>query len=62
VSRFGDRLHLVLDDPEREVESLQLLLSQAQLSLEGLRRVPHSLEDAFIGTVQRAQAREGGRR
>ncbi|WP_094554223.1 ATP-binding cassette domain-containing protein [Synechococcus sp. 1G10] len=59
VSRFGDRLHLVLDDPEREVEGLQLLLSQAQLSLEGLRRVPHSLEDAFIGTVQRAQAREG---
>ncbi len=60
VSRFGDRLHLVLDDPEREVEGLQLLLAQAQLSLEGLRRVPPSLEDAFIGTVQRARAREGG--
>jgi len=58
VSRFGDRLHLVLDDPEREIETLRPLLAQAQLSLEELRPVPQSLEDAFIGTVQRAQAPE----
>jgi ABC-2 type transport system ATP-binding protein len=61
VSRFGDRLHLVLDHPEREIDGLRPLLAQAQLSLEGLRRVPPSLEDAFIGTVQRAQARQGER-
>ncbi|AGY57571.1 ATP-binding cassette domain-containing protein [Gloeobacter kilaueensis] len=45
VSLFGDRLHVVLDDGERHLDQLQ--------ALGQTRPIPYSLEDAFIGMVQR---------
>ncbi|MBD1845312.1 ABC transporter ATP-binding protein [Cyanobacteria bacterium FACHB-63] len=54
VSIFADRLHVVIDHPE-EIELLRSRLIAANLSPTSLLPIPYSLEDAFIGVVQRAQ-------
>ncbi|BAU11631.1 ABC transporter [Leptolyngbya sp. NIES-3755] len=54
VSIFADRLHVVIDQPE-EIEELRSRLTAANLSPHSLLPIPYSLEDAFIGVVQRAQ-------
>jgi ABC-2 type transport system ATP-binding protein len=55
VSIFGDRLHVVLDNPHQEIPQMRSLLQEAQIELRSLRSIPFSLEDAFIGIVQRAE-------
>ena len=54
VSLFGDRLHIVLDQPDTEVSRLRSLLKTAAFDIQALQSVPFSLEDAFIGIMQRA--------
>lgn len=54
VSIFGDRLHIVLDDPKQELPQVESLLQQANLPLIETESMAFSLEDAFIGEVQRA--------
>ncbi len=54
VSIFGDRLHIVLDDPKQELPKVEALLQQANLPLIETEFMAFSLEDAFIGEVQRA--------
>ncbi|BAW97324.1 ABC transporter ATP-binding component [[Synechococcus] sp. NIES-970] len=56
VSIFGDRLHLVLDHPAEELDFIQQTLQQAGIEIYSQRPIPFTLEDAFIGTVQRAEA------
>ncbi len=56
VSIFGDRLHVVLDNPSVELPLLRSHLSEQNIQLFSDRPVPFSLEDAFIGTVQRSEA------
>ncbi|MGA1133498.1 MAG: ATP-binding cassette domain-containing protein [Prochlorotrichaceae cyanobacterium] len=58
VSIFGDRLHLVLDQPDQELEQVRHWLQQSQIDLQRIDPTPFSLEDAFIGIVQRAQQAE----
>ncbi|MFM7425069.1 MAG: AAA family ATPase, partial [Elainella sp.] len=61
VSIFGDRLHIVLDQPEAEIPKIQQLFQAHKtpdgqpLNLISLRPVPFSLEDCFIGIVQRVE-------
>lgn len=55
VSIFGDRLHLVLDDPDRDMATVQSWLRAAEIPVVSIRPIPFSLEDAFIGIVQRAE-------
>ncbi|MEL6325679.1 MAG: ATP-binding cassette domain-containing protein [Cyanobacteria bacterium J06626_23] len=55
VSLFGDRLHVVMDQPERDMPHLTSILKQAQIDILHVQPMPFSLEDAFIGIVQRAQ-------
>jgi ABC-2 type transport system ATP-binding protein len=55
VSIFGDRLHLVLDNPDSELREIRRLLQTAGITICSIRPIPFSLEDAFIGIVQRAQ-------
>ena len=55
VSIFGDRLHLVLDSPDQEIPQIETLLKSAKIKIDSLRPIPFSLEDAFIGIVQRLQ-------
>jgi ABC-2 type transport system ATP-binding protein len=50
ISTFGDRLHIVLDHPESQRQQLEKVLESFQPKL---RAIPFSLEDAFIGIVQR---------
>lgn len=56
VSIFADRLHVVIDHPE-EIEDLRSRLIAANLPPISLLPIPYSLEDAFIGVVQRVQAK-----
>ncbi|MEE3719446.1 ATP-binding cassette domain-containing protein [Tumidithrix elongata RA019] len=56
VSIFGDRLHIVLDNPNIELPQMRSHLEANQIQLFSDRPVPFSLEDAFIGTVQRTEA------
>lgn len=61
VSIFGDRIHLVLDHPDQDLPELTAYLQHyqfkdgSQLQVQSLRAIPFSLEDAFIGIVQRTQ-------
>ena len=55
VSIFGDRLHIVLDNPEFEIPQMRSILQTAQINIQLMRPIPFSLEDAFIGVVSRAQ-------
>ncbi|MEH2380335.1 MAG: ATP-binding cassette domain-containing protein [Nostoc sp.] len=55
VSIFADSLHVVLDHPEQEINQLTQLLEANQITINSLRTIPFSLEDAFIGIVQRSQ-------
>ena len=55
VSIFGDRLHLVLDNPNSEIPEIRQILQTAGIKIHSLRPIPFSLEDAFISIVQRAQ-------
>ena len=54
VSIFADRLHVVVDDPDRDIPNLRSRLDAANLTVHSLRPIPFSLEDAFIGVVQRS--------
>jgi len=56
VSIFGDRLHVVLDQPQAQLSQIQSLLQLEQLQIHSLRPIPFSLEDVFIGVVSRAEA------
>ncbi|MDP5018364.1 MAG: ABC transporter ATP-binding protein, partial [Dolichospermum sp.] len=53
VSIFANSLHIVLDNPETEISQVMQLLKSANFMVESLRPIPFSLEDAFIGIVQR---------
>ncbi|HEY9656204.1 MAG TPA: ABC transporter ATP-binding protein, partial [Crinalium sp.] len=55
VSIFADRLHVVVDDPDTEIPKLRDRLQAAKITVHSLRPIPYTLEDAFIGTVQRAE-------
>ena len=57
ISLFGDRLHLVLDHPEQELTQVRSQLQSSELELRSVRTIPFSLEDAFIGIVQRSNTR-----
>jgi ABC-2 type transport system ATP-binding protein len=56
VAIFGDRLHVVLDQPETDIPEVKAILAAAGIRLESLRSVPFSLEDAFISVVQRTES------
>ena len=53
VAIFGDRVHLVLDNVEENWSQVKQRLKEANLTLHSHRLIPFSLEDAFIGIVQR---------
>ncbi len=55
VAIFADRLHVVIDDPDGDPPRLRRRLEEAGLPPHDLRPIPRSLEDAFIGVVQRAR-------
>ncbi len=53
VSIFGDRLHIVLENLDSEIFQVYSILENSGIQIHSLRSIPFSLEDAFIGIVQR---------
>lgn len=57
VAIFADSLHLNLENPEEELKKINSALAQANIHVSSEREIPFSLEDAFIGIVQRASGK-----
>ncbi|MBW4669415.1 MAG: ATP-binding cassette domain-containing protein [Cyanomargarita calcarea GSE-NOS-MK-12-04C] len=55
ISIFADSLHVVLDDWEKELPQLRKLIESTNFTIYRIRPIRFSLEDAFIGIVQRTQ-------
>ncbi len=55
VARFADSLHLNLENPNEELPKITRQLQDANIKVISQREIPFSLEDAFIGIVQRSQ-------
>jgi ABC-2 type transport system ATP-binding protein len=55
VGLFGDRLHLVTDDPARGSEMVTGILRQEGIELRGIRQIEPSLEDVFVSVLGREQ-------
>lgn len=53
VSIFADSVHLVLDNPQSELDQIIKFCSEQNIECLSNRHLPFSLEDAFIGIVKR---------
>jgi ABC-2 type transport system ATP-binding protein len=58
VGLFGDRVHLVSQKPEDDLQEAQKIVVQAGLQISDIRTIEPSLEDVFISVV--AQGRQEG--
>jgi ABC-2 type transport system ATP-binding protein len=54
VAIFADKIHLNLDDPDKQWPQIHQKLTDNHVNVEQARPIRFSLEDAFIGIVQRA--------
>lgn len=52
---FGDGLHVAALEPAAAEAALRQALTEAGISIQRLRRITPSLEDAFISLIQRAE-------
>ncbi|HEY9683701.1 MAG TPA: ATP-binding cassette domain-containing protein [Oculatellaceae cyanobacterium] len=59
VAIFADSLHLNLENPDKELPAINDVLKQNKIKILNEREIPFSLEDAFIGIVQRASGKAG---
>ncbi|HEY9777760.1 MAG TPA: ATP-binding cassette domain-containing protein [Planktothrix sp.] len=59
VSIFAGSLHLNLENPDQELPQILAALQQGGVQVLSYRPVEFSLEDAFIGIVQRASGKAG---
>jgi ABC-2 type transport system ATP-binding protein len=51
VGLFGDRLHLVTDDPAQGAELVTGIIKRAGMELHGIRQIEPSLEDVFVSVL-----------
>jgi ABC-2 type transport system ATP-binding protein len=57
ISLFGDRLHVVVDaDPDPEIKRLASELRTTDINVLRAYETAYSLEDVFIGIVEKQQA------
>ncbi|MBX9722573.1 MAG: ATP-binding cassette domain-containing protein, partial [Candidatus Obscuribacterales bacterium] len=57
VAIFADSLHLNIENPELELAKIDANLRSHNINIISQREIPFSLEDAFIGIVQRASGK-----
>lgn len=57
VSVFADSLHVNLEDPDREMAPILDELNKQHVHIKSHQPIDFSLEDAFIGIVQRASGK-----
>ncbi len=62
VGLFGDRIHVVVEDPERGTGDVEAALRPAGLEVRAIRRVEPTLEDVFISVVARQNRGDGRER
>ena len=55
VGLFGDRVHLVAQEPEGDSEKVEKMIAGAGLTSLGIRPIEPSLEDVFISVVKSGQ-------
>jgi len=60
VSIFASNLHVLLDDSESELETVQSILKEAGCEPNSIRPIAFSLEDAFIDIVRNNGKRSKG--
>jgi len=51
VGLFGDRVHIVTDDPAAAASQAQGILTQASIKVEAIRQIEPSLEDVFVSVL-----------
>lgn len=51
VGLFGDRVHLITQEPERDSQAAEKMIGGAGLSFLGIRPIEPSLEDVFISVL-----------
>ncbi|MCC6362489.1 MAG: ABC transporter ATP-binding protein [Bryobacterales bacterium] len=51
ASLFGDRIHLVTREPERDAEEAERALTAAGLAVQGIRTIEPALEDVFVSVL-----------
>jgi len=56
VGLFGDRLHLVTDDPARMEALASEMLNKEGVEILNIRRIEPSLEDLFVSVLSREEA------
>lgn len=59
VGLFGDRVHLVTEDSERDSLAAEKMIGQAGLSCLGIRPIEPSLEDVFISVLGEKKMESG---
>ncbi len=55
VGLFGDRVHVVVEDPERGTAQATALLEKEGIELLGIRQIEPSLEDVFVSVLSRKE-------
>jgi ABC-2 type transport system ATP-binding protein len=58
VQRFGDRLDVLVADPERGEESVRNTLGRAGIQVESVKRSEPTLENAFVATLRQMRGRQ----
>lgn len=48
---FGDRVHVIVDPEDRGRASIESALAASGIEVQGLRRIPPSMEDVFIDRI-----------
>jgi ABC-2 type transport system ATP-binding protein len=51
VQIFGEDLHLLVSDPEREEQTIAESLTRKGIAVESIRRTEPSLEDVFVSRI-----------
>ncbi|MFI5174318.1 MAG: ATP-binding cassette domain-containing protein [Terriglobia bacterium] len=51
VGLFGDRIHVVAEDPESVIKQLEEVLQNGGLTLQGVRIIEPALEDVFVSVL-----------
>ncbi|KAF0219192.1 MAG: ABC-2 type transport system ATP-binding [Geobacteraceae bacterium] len=62
VGLFGDKLHVVTNDPQQAGTAVEKLFSQEGIPLLGIRVIEPSLEDVFVSVVTNEQGKADGYR
>jgi len=55
VSLFGNKLHVLLDNPEIEIAQINLILKENKIEVFSVIQIPFSLEDSFISIIERSK-------